>query len=198
LGSVTVFGTAGALDAGGLRKNVQRVIDNFRRAFPAEPDVRLRAKLTPASPMVETHGDSRIEVTRQSLSGDDLAAWYRSLTAYVNGSFGEGFGLHLLEAMACGRPLISTAFGGVSEFFDASAGYVVPHRLIEARNDLYFGHWADPDDHAMIEHLRRVHRDRGEATRLGERAAAIASRFTWAETVRKVLEVLRRERLQAA
>src|SRR5262249_1107979 len=102
------FGTAGALDEGGLRKNVQRVIDLFRRAFPKQPDARLRVKITPNSPPVSTHGDSRIEVIDSALSPAELADWYRSLSAFVNASAGEGFGLHLLEAMACGVPLISS------------------------------------------------------------------------------------------
>ena len=54
-----------------------------------------------------------------------LADWYRSLTCYVNASYGEGFGLHLLEAMGCGVPLISTTFSAVGEVFDAGVGYEV-------------------------------------------------------------------------
>jgi glycosyltransferase involved in cell wall biosynthesis len=184
------FGTAGALDEGGLRKNVQRVIDLFRRAFSTEPDVRLRVKITPTSPMVQTHADLRIEVIRTSLSPAELADWYRSLTAYVNGSFGEGFGLHLLEAMACGRPLISTRFGGPSEFFDSTVGYEVPYRLVETRNAIYRGWWADPDDEEMIARMRQVYRDRDEARRLGEQAAIRAARFTWTGTVRKLVLTL--------
>lgn len=186
------FGTAGALDEGGLRKNVQRVIDLFRRAFPTEADVRLRVKVTPASPMVRTHGDPRIDVVQRSLKPADLADWYRSLTAYVNGSFGEGFGLHLLEAMACGRPLISTAFGGAGEFFDATVGYEVGYRLIEARNAIYSGRWADPDDADLVAHMKRVVRDRDEARRLGACAAERAARFTWADTARRLVGVLTR------
>jgi glycosyltransferase involved in cell wall biosynthesis len=190
-----VFGTAGALDDGGLRKNVQHVIDLFRTAFPGEADVRLRVKITPASPMVQTHGDPRIDVIRESLSVSELAAWYGSLNAYVNGSFGEGFGLHLLEAMACGRPLISTAFGGVTAFFDASVGYEVPHRLIEAKNAVYSGNWADPDDDSMIAAMRQVHAHPNEAAALGRRATARASRFTWEATAAMLVDALRRHGL---
>ncbi|HJZ59616.1 MAG TPA: glycosyltransferase family 4 protein [Gemmataceae bacterium] len=194
-GSTITFGTAGALNEGGLRKNVQRVIDLFCRAFPAEPDVRLRVKITPTSPMVRTHADPRIDVIRSSLSPAELANWYRSLTAFVNGSFGEGFGLHLLEAMACGRPLISTRFGGPGEFFDSAVGYEVPYRLVEARNAVYRGRWADPDEGEMIERMQQVYRHRDEARRLGDQAARRAERFTWADTVRKLVLVLTRHGL---
>jgi glycosyltransferase involved in cell wall biosynthesis len=185
-----VFGTAGALDEGGLRKNVQLVIDLFRRAFPTEPDVRLRVKITPASPPVETHGDGRIEVIASPLSSAELADWYRSLTAFVNASAGEGFGLHLLEAMACGRPLISSTFGGVSAFFDGAVGYEIGHRLVEARNAIYGGRWSEPDMDELVAGMREVYAHPDEARRLGEKAARRAAAFTWDDTTRKLVIVL--------
>jgi glycosyltransferase involved in cell wall biosynthesis len=189
-GGPCVLGTAGALDEGGLRKNVQLVIDLFRRAFPTEPDVRLRVKVTPDSPPVETHGDSRIEVIASVLSAAELADWYRSLTAYVNASAGEGFGLHLLEAMACGRPLISATFGGVSAFFDSTVGYEVGYRLIEARNAIYSGRWAEPEVDELVAGMREVYARPDEARRLGAHAARRAARFTWDHTTRRLVIVL--------
>ena len=189
-GGPCVFGTAGALDEGGLRKNVQRVVDLFRRAFPTAPDVRLRVKVSPASSPVATHGDGRVEVIRTFLPPAELAEWYRSLDAFVNTSAGEGFGLHLLEAMACGRPLISATFGGVSAFFDASVGYEVGYRLVDARNAIYSGRWAEPDGDELIAGMREVYVNREEARRLGARSARRAARFTWDDTTRKLVIVL--------
>lgn len=197
VGRVT-FGTAGALDEGGLRKNVQRVIDLFRRAFPARPDVRLRVKITPNSPPVNTHGDPRIEVIDTYLSPKALAAWYRSLSAFVNASAGEGFGLHLLEAMACGVPLISTRFGGVGTFFDSQVGYEVGYRLIEARNAVYQGTWSDPDDDDLVARMREVYADGEEARRLGAAAARRALRFRWEDTTRRLVIALIRHRFISA
>lgn len=189
-----VFGTAGALDEGGLRKNVQRVITLFQQAFPAEPNVRLYVKITPRSPAVLTNGDSRIEVIDRQLSPQALAAWYQSLDAFVNASAGEGFGLHLLEAMACGVPLISTSFGGVSAFFDSEVGYRVAHRLVEARNPIYGGRWADPHDPDMIVAMHQVYRDRRTSRALGNAAALRAVSYRWEDTIRKLVIVLIRHR----
>ncbi len=187
---MTTFGTAGALDQGGLRKNVQRVIDLFREAFPSQTDVRLRVKITPNSPRVETHADPRIEVIDTSLSPGELADWYRSLSAFVNASAGEGFGLHLLEAMACGVPLISSTFGGVGTFFDSSVGYEVRYRLTAARNDIYRGMWSDPDDADIIDRLWQVYRDGEQARQYGQAAAARARGFRWEDTTRRLVIAL--------
>ena len=169
--NVCTFGTAGALDEGGLRKNVQRAIELFRQAFPTQSDVRLRVKITPRSPRVETHSDPRIDVVDTSLAPAELVDWYRSLHAYVNVSAGEGFGLHLLEAMACGVPLVSTTFSGVSSFFDSRVGYEVGYSLVEANNSIYRGRWADPNARELILALRQVRGDRSRAAQLGKSAA---------------------------
>jgi glycosyltransferase involved in cell wall biosynthesis len=183
----TVFGTAGALDEGGLRKNVQRVIDVFRRTFPTQSDVRLRVKITPNSPKVQTHGDPRIEVIDTHLSPGELAEWYRSLNAFVNASAGEGFGLHLLEAMACGVPLISSTFGGVGTFFDARVGYEVRYRPTAAMNAVYRGAWSDPDDDDLGRCMKHVYRDGEEARLLGVAAAVRAAKFRWEDTMRRLV-----------
>jgi glycosyltransferase involved in cell wall biosynthesis len=187
---ICTFGTAGALDEGGLRKNVQRVIDLFLQAFPKQNDVRLRVKITPRSPMVNTHGDSRIEVLNTGLPPAVLADWYRSLTCYVNASYGEGFGLHLLEAMGCGVPLISTRFSAVGEMFDSSIGYEVSYKMIEAKNRVYSGQWGDPNNDELIARMREVYADRDTANRLGVAAARRAPEFSWDESIHTLTAAL--------
>ncbi len=184
------FGTAGALDEGGLRKNVQRVIDLFLLAFPRQRDVRLKVKITPRSPMVNTHGDERIEVVNTGLSPLALANWYRSLTCYVNASYGEGFGLHLLEAMGCGVPLISTTYSAVGEMFDSRVGYEVGYTLIVAHNRIYRGQWADPHNDELIARMREVYADRTTADRLGMAAAQRAPLWSWDASIRRLMQAL--------
>ena len=171
-----VFGVAAALSAGGVRKNAQLAIDLFRDAFPGRPDVRLRVKTTPGSPGLETHDDPRVEVLRAFLSEAELADWYRSLTAFVSLSAGEGFGLHLLEALACGVPLVAPRHGGPADFFDAAVGWPVGFRTVAVATDIYRGGMIEPDAADVVRALRQVAD--------GKRAAAAlrASGFTWANT----------------
>jgi glycosyltransferase involved in cell wall biosynthesis len=139
---------------------------------------------------VDTHADPRIEVLASHLTPRALADWYRSLSTFVNASAGEGFGLHLLEAMACGVPLISSRFGGVSAFFDSRVGYEVRYRLAGACNSIYRGTWSDPDDADIIASMRRVYRGGEEAKRLGMAAVARAGKYRWEDTTRKLVIAL--------
>ncbi len=189
---ICTFGTAGALAAGGVRKNAQRMIDLFRTAFPRVRDVRLRVKISPNSPAIETYGDVRIDVVRAVLPHGELAGWYRSLTAYVNGSFGEGFGLHMIEAMACGRPLITADYSGLTAYFEPSLGYAIDYKLVPVKNDIYIGQWADPSDDSIVAAMHRVYGNPAEARGLGERCAARAKDFSWKSAGRQLYAALRK------
>jgi glycosyltransferase involved in cell wall biosynthesis len=191
--SVCTFGTAGTLTAGGLRKNAQWVVDLFRKAFPTEKNVRLRIKITPGSPGVETYDDARIDVLRAVLPHAELADWYRSLSAYVNGSMGEGFGLHLIEAMACGRPVISAESTGLTAFFDSTVGYAVEFDAVPVHNEIYTtGNWSQPREASMIDAMQQVYRNQDEAKDRGMRSASRAKRFTWKAMGQQLAAVLKK------
>jgi glycosyltransferase involved in cell wall biosynthesis len=183
---VCTFGTAGALSAGGLRKNVTKVIELFRKAFPTETDVRLRVKISPDSSAVETFDDPRIDLVQAILPHSEMLAWYRSLSAFVNTSFGEGFGLHLIEAMACGRPLITPNYSGLTTFFEPQLGYAVDYELQQVNNEIYTGCWAVPAEDSIVKAMRGVYADREEAKRLGELSATKVKRFHWKHAGRKL------------
>jgi glycosyltransferase involved in cell wall biosynthesis len=187
--AVCTFGTAGALWGGGIRKNIRGVIQQFEEAFPDEVDVRLRVKITPRCEFEEPD-DPRIEILRGFMPPQDVAEWYRSLSAYVNGSYSEGFGLHLLEAMACGRPVISSRYSGVSEYFDETVGFPVEHRLEATGSNLYPGSWAIPNSAGMVAAMQAVYRNTLEAKRRAAAAAARAKSFTWKETGKQLVKCL--------
>ena len=109
----------------------------------------------------------------------------------MNASAGEGFGLHLLESMACGVPLMSTTFGGVGAFFDSRVGYEVGYKMVEAQNAIYGGRlWSDPNGHELINSMREVYRDRPRPGQYGTAAAERAYEFRWEDTIRKLVIVL--------
>ena len=61
-------------------------------------------------------GDPRIRIDRGFWSDAGLADWYRSLDVFFSPSMGEGWGLHLLEAMACGVPVITVLWSAERDF----------------------------------------------------------------------------------
>ena len=74
-------------------------------------------------------------------SRDGLLDYYSRADVVISTSKLETFGLTLLEAMACGKPVISTRSGGPEDFINPQVGLLVDvgdiHALSEAMKEIY-------------------------------------------------------------
>src|SRR5262249_39370510 len=61
-----------------------------------------------------------------SIDDAKLVSLYRGCDAFVLPYRGEGFGMPLLEAMACGKPVITTAQGPSPDFCSHKTAYLIP------------------------------------------------------------------------
>ena len=107
-----------------------------------------------------------------AVSENELLALYRGASAFVYPSRYEGFGLPVLEAMACGIPVVALRAGSVPEVL-GDAGILVD----------------EGDDRGFIEALTSLLARRDLAVDLAERGAARARAFTWARTARETMAV---------
>jgi glycosyltransferase involved in cell wall biosynthesis len=105
----------------------------------------------------------------------DLRWLYNACRLYINPSLYEGFGLPLLEAMACGAPCLAAATSSLPEIGGDAAIYVPP---------LDAGQWADE--------IMALWDDDERRAELGRLGVARARQFSWARTARETLKVYRR------
>jgi glycosyltransferase involved in cell wall biosynthesis len=104
------------------------------------------------------------------VSDAELLELYRGAAAYVDASLYEGFGYQVLEAMACGTPVVATQVTSIPEIAGDAALLVRPR---------------SPE--RMAEALDRVLAEPDEWRRRGlERAAE----FTWERTARELSDAL--------
>lgn len=186
-----VFGTAGRMAHGGVRKGINEVIHAFQKAFPTEDDVVLKVKVFPDCP-VEHVKDPRIEIIQAMLTDQEMADWLRSLTCFVSAATGEGFGLIQLQALAVGRPIISVEFGGITTFFNEDVGYPVKFSFDPAKlNYSGCGNWATPSEDHMIHLMQHIRNNRDEAEAKGALAASRVAHLSWENSNRKLAEVLK-------
>jgi glycosyltransferase involved in cell wall biosynthesis len=76
---------------------------------------------------------SNVTVRRVDLTDDELACAYSGAEALVYPSLYEGFGMPVVEAMACGCPVITTKLGALGEVAGDAALFVSGHDRNELR-----------------------------------------------------------------
>lgn len=187
----TIFGAAGRLAHGGMRKGLGDVITAFLKAFPDDPNVRLKIKCFPDCP-INAVSDPRIQLTQALLTWEEMAQWMSSITSFVSASKGEGFGLLQLQSLACGRPLIAAKFSGLTEFFDEDVGYPVRYTLMRSEGVYQdCGCYARPDVDSIAEQMKVVHNNRTEAQTKGTLGAVRTSNFSWKNANLRLLKVMK-------
>lgn len=139
-----VFGAAGRLGHGGVRKGIEDTIEAFKLAFPKGTEkVSLSLKLFEDCYIPKTvSSDKRISVIADSLSDASVLKWYQSIDCFVCLSKAEGWGNHVHEAMAMGIPVIAPCYSGLADLVPKMDS--VPFSIIEATEG-YLGHWCQPN-----------------------------------------------------
>jgi glycosyltransferase involved in cell wall biosynthesis len=77
---------------------------------------------------------ANISVRRVDLTDSELASAYSGAEALVFPSLYEGFGMPVIEAMACGCPVITTKYGSLAEIAGDAAIFVSGHDESEMRS----------------------------------------------------------------
>ena len=109
-------------------------IDALAELLPNHPDARLLiAGSGPEAGRLRQHAQTRGVKDRVHLVGSiahaELVHWYSAADVLLLASSREGWPNVLLEAMACGTPVIATGVGGVPELVcDGAAGRIVAKR----------------------------------------------------------------------
>src|SRR5262249_53381062 len=105
---------------------------------------------------------------------EDLPALYSLAEVFVYPSMYEGFGLPVIEAMACGTPVITGRAAALAE---------VGGDAVEQAERM--------DAAALGQAMARLARDPARRAVLSQRALARAERFSWQRAARETLEVYR-------
>jgi glycosyltransferase involved in cell wall biosynthesis len=175
------------LSLGGIepRKNLPNLI----RAFAALPaDARPSLVIAGAGVAWNPEGGRLLDAALAELpadvrgrirlvgyvSGAEKSALIAGARAMVYPSLYEGFGLPLLEAMACGTPVLTSNVSSLPEVAGGAALLVDPQ-----------------DVDSIREGMHRLLTDDQLRSRLAEAGTSRAAAFSWTETARRTASVLR-------
>jgi glycosyltransferase involved in cell wall biosynthesis len=106
---------------------------------------------------------------------DDLPAVYSAASITVLASVYEGFGLPVLESMACGTPVVSSRASSLPELGGEAAWYFDPRNVQE-----------------MAQVIDQVWHDAELRREMSQRGLAQAARFSWSRAAQETLRVYER------
>lgn len=161
------------------RKNLKRLIEAYALLVGTgaiEHDLLLVGKPQwRATDLLETVRrlgvESRVRFTGY-VPDDVLPALYRGADLFVYASLYEGFGLPILEAMACGTPVVTSNTSSMPEVAADAAQLVDPYSVEQIAG-------------AIVS----VVSDQELARSLRQRGLARAAQFSWVKTARETLDV---------
>jgi glycosyltransferase involved in cell wall biosynthesis len=134
---------------------------------------------------------ARVTYIGRSYSHQGMAALYQAADAYVSPYRAEGFNIPVLEAAACGVPVICTAGGPTDDFVSEAFAWRIASTKMTVAADGQEASRLDPSLEHLIELMATAIDDdgwRGRAKEAGPRH--VAARYTWDHAVDGLLRGL--------
>jgi len=144
----------------------QAASDDFDAGHPENIDLKILREVIDLNPkQIRTLG---FVETR------DLVGIYNLASVYCQPSIDEGFGLPVVEAMACGCPIVSGSGGSLPEVV-GEGGFLVD----------------DPFENQLAGAIKKVMQDRNLQKELIKKGLKRSKEFSWQETAKKTIEAYR-------
>ncbi|HEY5341932.1 MAG TPA: glycosyltransferase family 1 protein [Candidatus Aquilonibacter sp.] len=157
------------------RKNFAMLYEAYRLAWPAGDGPRLVVAGTARSPRADVIATDRLGDDLDAGGSNELLALYRGALAVTVPSYHETFGMPVIEAMACGAPVLASQGSCLPEIGGDAAQYVPPH-----------------DIQAWSTALRTIATDEAARARMRAAGLARAARFRWDASAQAHLDLLAR------
>lgn len=191
------------------RKGVDVLLKAYSQAFSADDDVLLVIKTFPnphntVIEQVQTLQASlpncpAIHVINQDYSIGQINSLYAQADALVAPSRGEGFGMPMAEAMLWEVPVITTGFGGQSDFCSVDNAWLIDYTFAPAANHLGQAQalWVEPDSLHLMALMQQLYQ--ASQTAQGQQSikaktalakATVLQQWTWEQAAKRLLQAL--------
>ena len=171
------------------RKGIFQLLEAFLAEFRGNQNVELHIKSN--NGMLFYGADKVKEIIKSNTNifwhiGDDghdqVIELYNNCHAYVYPSRADTFGMTLIEAMACGLPIISTSEPGATELIRGKYRNV-PSRMVPVKDHPWMlGEWGEPDTEELKKQMLEVYTDYDRIIGSGELeefSNYIRSNYSW-------------------
>jgi glycosyltransferase involved in cell wall biosynthesis len=178
---------AGYKQASKREDNTVLVIKSFPSGSNKFPDLIERYQQDANAPEIRFIDDAE-------LTDAQMFSLWQQADCYLSPSKAEGFNLPVLEAMAAGCPVITTAWSGQMDFCADEYTYLVDYELVPARSHLDNpgAFWAEPDITSFKEKLQQAFQEKGsdKQNQMIALAKQRASVLTWTNVASLAKEII--------
>jgi autotransporter strand-loop-strand O-heptosyltransferase len=188
------------------RKATTEIIRAWIQAFEDVEDVELHLQVENPFALDALTTCQRLEaqgllhpgiVVHDFMSQAKYVDMLQTSQVFVSCSRSEGWNLPLIEAMACGTPVICSNYGGQLEFVGQFAQLVdiidhrPPQEVVMPGDDEVLGTWAEPDFDDLQQMMREMYENYEPFAELAARGAEYVRReFTWDKAAQRAVGVL--------
>jgi len=187
------------------RGGIQFLLKAFSEEFSKEENVQLNIKINPSycnsnwnlnqelSNLKLPENKADININAANIEYKDIRYFYEG-DCFVSPNMSEAFGLTIAEGMSAGMPVITTNFGGQTDFVTSETGWLIDYDLIENKWDYnYEGiNWAIPKVDHLRQLLRYAYEHRDECREKGKKAQEhINNNYTWDISADILLEIIK-------
>jgi glycosyltransferase involved in cell wall biosynthesis len=140
---------------------------------------------------------SKIKLFSSVSTHNEVAYIMRQTNCGIFPSRAEGFGLENLELMACGKPCISTAYAGHTEYMSEEDTFLIHiSKTEEAYDGKWFfrqgswGHIGEKEIEETIFHMRDLYKNKNNSNPkyTGKLALEKSKEFSWENSAKKLIE----------
>ncbi len=171
--------------------DIRLVLKGRDAIFPSKESIQKASKNVLTEAEVE-RVKARTYYIGHSLSALEMAELFQAADAYVSPYSAEGFNLPVLEAMACGLPVICTEGGPTDDFVQPECVWKIESKLkmiAEKNGDIKC--FLEPNTQHLLQLMEAILQDssfRLQAYKKGPRV--VENRFTWKQVVDQLMKVL--------
>jgi len=185
-------------DRGGIQYLIRAYIEEFTDKDKVElklkinpaygiPDIgRALAQISPRKDRIP-----KIIVNTEALKYEQLVKIYNQGHVFVSPTRSDAFNIPCIEAMACGLPVITTNFGGQTDYVNKENGWIITGKLEEVKHELtYEGiKWLTPSIPELRKCMREAYNKPQSILKKGKKALETARKYTWEESAKKIINL---------
>ena len=173
----------------GTHRQVQLVVKGIDVIYNSDKKIQQAAEKLTQQEIARL--DSRVHYRGGVGSLVEMATLYQLADAYVAPYRAEGFGLPVLEAIACGLPVICTAGGATDDFVRDDFALRISSKLVHLQSYDEPGIQLEPNLDHLIELMKRVI-EQPEIARRARTAGPefVRANYTWRHAVDKLMPLL--------